>query len=232
VPAQALRSTSWLACLIVADGPDLPGNLIVRARKLFEEIQLAANKSLLLWPRPPLELRFPFSRCREINAWLKPQQSERRISFGGVARNAVVVAAQTSSQIGRAADVDIARAKAQEMDKCHAPRRALPARSHSPCCFNQGVFAHGRVWVADHSTNFLERIRPFQRGFPSEASKVGKKLERIGGRVRPVLGPGFAPFAPVPALAGPPYCHQRTLWVRLFPFFGFNGNKTPACLHS
>jgi hypothetical protein len=48
----------------------------------------------------------------------------------------------------------------------------------------------------DRSTNFLERIGPFPRGFPSETSKIGQSLKRISRRGSPVWGAGFAPFAP------------------------------------
>lgn len=52
------------------------------------------------------------------------------------------------------------------------------------------------VPAVDGSTNLLERIGPFQRGFPSATSKVGQSLERIRGRGHPIGGVGFAPYAP------------------------------------
>ena len=121
----------------------------MRTAELLEKNQISTHQCLLLLPGPFLELGLAPARCAEVGAGFQPQQLYGRIVPSRMTRRAPKMIFHPLLQINRAPDVDIAGAKAEEIDKRHAPRRIRDDLTRG---FNQEILGHGSALAAEHGT--------------------------------------------------------------------------------
>ena len=102
----------------------------------------SSQRKLLL-----LELGLALTCCAEVGTGFQPQQLDGRIVLGRTTRRPPEMTLKLLFQINRAPDVDFAGAKAEEIDKRHAPRRIRDDLTRG---FNHGILGRGSALAAEH----------------------------------------------------------------------------------